>query len=86
MSTLTIPDFPDRIRTAFEALAAERGITLEAYVRQVLQEAYLDQPRKRMNMAVATRKYFGPENGIDLELPSRHSRRELPEFDVQLTG
>lgn len=81
MSTLTIPDFPDTIRTAFEALAAERGISLEAYVRQVLQDAYLNPPRKRMNMADAARKYFGPENGVDLELPSRHSCRELPEFD-----
>jgi plasmid stability protein len=81
MSTLTIHDFPDRMRTAFEALAAERGITLEAYVRQLLQEAYFDSPKKRDNMADLAQKYFGPENGIDLDLPSRHSGRELPEFD-----
>ena len=86
MSTLTIHDFPDAMKEAVEAVASERGMTLEAYVRQVLQEAYLDQPRKRMNMADAARKYFGPENGVDLELPSRHSCRELPEFDDQLTG
>lgn len=81
MSTLTIHDFPDAMREAFEAVASERGMTLEAYVRQLLLDVYFDGPKNRVNMADVARKYFGPENGIDLELPSRHSNRELPEFD-----
>ena len=33
------------------------------------------------NLASIIRSYFGPDNGVDLELPPRDSGREPPVFD-----
>ena len=81
MTTITIHDVPDELKAAFELSAAADGLSLDAYVRELLAQAYAERNRGRMNLADATRLYFGPENGVDLDLSGRDSDRDLLEFD-----
>jgi len=81
MTPILLNDLPESVRTALEARAAERGLSLEAHIREVLQDSFLEPPRKRMNLAEAARKYFGPENGVDLDLSDRGSDRAPIEFE-----
>lgn len=43
--------------------------------------AATDQISDRRNFAEFMREVFGPENGVDLELPLRTSGRKPPSFD-----
>ena len=63
-----------RVRTA------ERHRSMEEEARQILRKALWAKPSSR-NLAEITRAHFGPENGVDLELPPRGPGREPPSFD-----
>lgn len=80
MASITIRNLPDATKQALRVRAAERGLSLEAYVRQLLQEAGRAESGERMNIVEAANRYFGPFGGVDLELPSRKSDREIPNF------
>lgn len=80
MTPILLNDLPEPVRTALEARAAERGLSLEAHIREVLQDSFLEPPRKRMNLAEAARKYFGPENGVDLDMGNHQSDRPIVDF------
>ena len=53
---------------------------MEEEARMILRKALGRKPSSR-NLAEITRAYFGPENGVDLELPPRGPEREPPSFD-----
>lgn len=85
MASITVRNLPDATKHSLRVRAAERGLSLEAYVRQILQEAGAAEPLERtaagqMSIVEAANKYFGPLGGVELELPSRKSHREIPDF------
>jgi plasmid stability protein len=80
MASITVRNLPDATKHTLRVRAAERGLSLEACVRQILQEAGAAEPVERMSIVEAANKYFGPLGGVDLELPSRKSHREIPDF------
>ena len=53
---------------------------MEAEARLILREAVGCEPGEQ-NLASIIRSYFGPSNGVDLELPPREPAREPPRFD-----
>ena len=53
--------------------------SMEAEARLILREA-LERKQSYRNLAEITRDYFGPDNGVDLELPPRGPGREPPSF------
>jgi hypothetical protein len=53
---------------------------MEEPARLRLRDAVGHKPGSR-NLASIIRSHFGPDNGVDLELPPRDSGREPPAFD-----
>ena len=53
---------------------------MEGSVPLNLRDAGEHKPSSR-NLASIIRSHFGPNNGVDLELPPRDSGREPPAFD-----
>jgi len=80
MASITIRSLDDEVKTRLRARAAGNGRSIEEEVRLILRDAVERKPRGR-NLAEAIRAHFGPENGVDLELPPREPGREPPSFD-----
>lgn len=81
MSTLTIHDVSDELTEAMTACAEAHGISVDAYARELLSFAFAERNRGNMKLSDAFRLYFGPSNGVELDLSGRDSGRELLEFD-----
>jgi len=80
MASITIRNLPDATKDTLRVRAAERGISLEAYVRNLLQEESARASTGPLALADSARNFFGPKHGVDLELPRRETRRKTPEF------
>ena len=77
MASLTIRNFSDRAKEALRVHAAKAGISLEAYARDVLQNAARSkQNHDSPDLLSLSRELFGQDNGIDLDLPQRGSNRD----------
>ncbi len=81
MASITIRDLPPAVKESLRVKAAKSGVSLEAYVRQILQVASNSDSFETLNILAIAQEYFGPENGIELPLPRRHSNRNDVEFD-----
>ncbi len=82
MASITIRNLPDSTKDTLRVRAAKQGMSLEAYVRNLLQEESARESVQPTSITELARKYFGPKNGVDLELPLRHTHRKAPEFDA----
>lgn len=80
MASITIRNLDDEVKTRLRVRAAEHHRSMEEEARVILREAVGRKSSSR-NLAEITRAYFGPDNGVDLELPTRVSGREPPSFD-----
>ena len=76
MASITIRNMDDEVKARLRTRAAENGRSMEAEARLILCEAVGYEPGEQ-NLASIIRSYFGPSNGVDLEL----SPREPPRFD-----
>ena len=82
MATLTIRNIDAALKERLRVRAAQHGHSMEAEVRQILQET-LKQPERapEPNLAEAIRRRFAPLGGVDLELPPREFVDAPPSFD-----
>lgn len=80
MASITIRNLPDSTKDFLRVRAAEQGMSLEAYVRNLLQQESTRTPDRPPSLAEAAQRFFGPKHGVDLELPARGTRRDAPEF------
>lgn len=80
MASITIRNLDDSVKTRLRVQAAEHHRSMEEEVRLILREAVGRKPSSR-NLTEIARSIFGPENGVDLELPTRGPGREPPTFD-----
>ena len=80
MASITIRNLDDEVKTRLRMRAAEHNRSIEEEVRLILCEAVGRKPGSR-NLADITRAWFGPDNGVELELPLRGPGRESPSFD-----
>ena len=81
MAVLTVRNLPDQTKEALRVKAAKSGMSLESYVRQILQQASNEDiftPPQIMEVAA---EYFGEKNGEDIELSPRSSNRHVIEFE-----
>jgi plasmid stability protein len=81
MANITIRDLPDKTKEILRVQAAQFGVSLEAHVRHILQRASTTERTKSNNLLSLSKKYFGSENGTDLDLPERGSKRKIPGFE-----
>ena len=80
MASITIRNLDDDIRTRLRVRAAGNGRSMEEEVRQILRSAVGRAERSR-DLTSIIRSHFGPEYGVDLELPERDQAREPPSFE-----
>jgi len=82
MASITIRDLPDKTKELLRMHAAQAGVSLEAYVRHILQKASLANEFKSADIAQIAEKYFGAEHGVELDLPARGTKRQTIDFDA----
>jgi plasmid stability protein len=80
MASITIRKLPDGAKERLRVDAARRGISLEAYAREILREASGSDDPNAGNLTKLAQQCFGKSRGLDLELPARGSGREMVNF------
>ena len=80
MASITIRNLDDTVKTQLRVRAAQSGHSMEEEARLILRDATGNKPSSR-NLASIIRSRFGPDNGVELELPPRNPMREPPSFD-----
>ena len=80
MASITIRNLDDDVKTRLRVRAAGNGRSMEQEARLILRDAVGRKADSR-NLASIVRSHFGPDNGVDLELPAREPGREPPSFD-----
>ena len=80
MASITIRNLDDEVKTRLRVRAAGNGRSMEEEARLILREAVARKGETR-DLASVFRAYFGPDNGVELELPQRAASREPPSFD-----
>jgi plasmid stability protein len=67
MANLSVRKIDDRIYEQLRVRAAKHGVSMEEEVRQILKRA-VSAPERLGDLAL---NVFGPDHGVDLEIPSR---------------
>ena len=80
MASITIRNLDDEVKHRLRVRAVGNGRSMEEEARLILREAVGCKPGPQ-DLASIIRSYFGPPNGVDLELPPREPAREPPRFD-----
>lgn len=80
MASITIRNLAPAVKERLRVRAAQQGRSMEAEAREILQSA-LDRPRHSESFTSIMRELFGPEHGVELELPPREVGRVPPAFD-----
>ena len=80
MASITIRNLDDDVKTRLRVRAAEHHRSMEEEARLILRDAVGRKADSR-NLASIVRSHFGPDNGVDLELPPREPGCEPPSFD-----
>jgi antitoxin FitA len=85
-SGIPIRNLSDNVKKELGVRAARNGRSMEEEARLILAAA-LAPPPVRMasdglprSLGETVRMFFGPENGVDLELPPREPMRDPPDF------
>ncbi len=74
------PNLDDDIHTRLKVQAAGNGHSMEEEFRQILRKA-VGRAKRSRDLTSIIRSCFGPESGVDLELPERDPAREPPSFE-----
>ena len=80
MASITIRNLDDGVKTRLRVRAAGNGRSTEEEARLILRDT-VGRKASSPNLASIVRSYFGPSNGVDLELPPREPAREPPFFE-----
>jgi plasmid stability protein len=81
MATLTIRNLDAALKERLRVRAAQHGHSMEAEVRDILQDTLNEPQRPAVNLYQRIRSRFAPLGGVDLELPPREPAPEPPRFD-----
>jgi len=78
MASLSIRRLDDLVYNQLQTRAMAHGVSMEEEVRGIITQAVF--PPKKISEIF--REYFGPENGVDLELPVREVNPPLDLSDL----
>jgi plasmid stability protein len=81
MATLTIRNLDAALKERLRIRAAQHGHSMEAEVREILQQTLKEPERPEVDLYQRIRSRFAPLGGVDLDLPPRELAREPPRFD-----
>jgi plasmid stability protein len=78
MSTLTVRNLDDDLKTRLRVRAAHNGRSMEAEAREILRASLTTQPRAGLGTRIHER--FAGLGLDELEIPSREERPRAPDF------
>ncbi len=81
MASITIRRLDDSVKARLRMRAARHGRPMEEEARQVLTAALKEEPKRSKNLVESIRELFGPQGGVELEIPPRGMGREPPDFE-----
>jgi plasmid stability protein len=82
MSSITIRNLDPAIKERLRVRAAERGHSMEAEARRILQTALIAFPQPPVrNLYERIHARFAALGGVDIDLPTRDPARDPPRFD-----
>ena len=81
MATLTIRNLDAALKERLRVRAAQHGHSMEAEVRDILQDTLKEPERPVANLYQRIRARFAPIGGVDLDLPPREQAPEPPHLD-----
>jgi antitoxin FitA len=81
MTTLTIRNVDAAIKERLRVRAARNGRSMEAELRQILNDTLAPESGREPNLAEAIRRRFAPLGGVDLDPHPRVPVGEPPKFD-----
>jgi plasmid stability protein len=81
MATLTIRNLDAGVKERLRVRAAQHGHSMEAEVRDILNDTLKEPENLATNLYQRIRARFAPLGGIDLDLPPRAPAPEPPRFD-----
>lgn len=71
MASLSVRKLDEETLSRLRIRAAEHGVSMEEEARRILKEA-VSAPHQLGDLAL---QIFGPEHGVDLQLPERRSHK-----------
>jgi plasmid stability protein len=81
MGSLTIRKLDENVKKRLRIQAARHGRSMEEEARLILAEGLKRRKPMAGNLADAIAAIVDPVGGIELDFPSRDSRRDLPNFE-----
>jgi plasmid stability protein len=78
MASITIRNIDDALKERLRIRAATHGHSMEEEARLILKQAVggISGP----GLLALSKELFGGDKGVELDLPSRHSDRDVPDF------
>lgn len=78
MASITIRNIDDALKERLRIRAATHGRSMEEEARLILKQAVggISGP----GLLALSKELFGGDKGVELDLPSRHSDRDVPDF------
>lgn len=83
MPSLLIRNVDDALHARLKEAAARHRRSLEEEARELLRVAVArqDAPERHETLTDIARQLFGPEGGVDLDLPPRDADQDRPPLD-----
>lgn len=81
MSSITIRNLEDSVKSRLRLRAARHGRSMEEEARQILRSALADKTRRSADLFETIRRRIAPTGGVDLQVPERGPMREPPRFE-----
>lgn len=85
MSTLTIRNLDDEVKTALRVRAATRQRSMEEEARHILRDALQVQPERAQDLGAKIRARFASLGGVQLVVAEREAMRPAPDFAAPAT-
>jgi antitoxin FitA len=79
MASITVRNLEPALKEQLRVRAARRGRSMEEEARHILRDAIEGQEPEE-HLVDVFGELFGPEHGVDLQLPPRERGREPPDF------
>jgi plasmid stability protein len=81
MTSINVRNIPKAHKDRLRVLAAEKGRSVEAEVRDLIAKAVEAQPPPPRNIGQAIMDRFDEIGGVELDIPPRVMPRQIVKFD-----
>ena len=81
MASITVRNLDDDLKRRLRIRAAINDRSMEQEAREILKAALAAEAGPTKNLGTAIHELFAPYGGVELDIPPRDPKRDLPTFD-----